>query len=37
MKTELGRLDIPETIWKRLEPLLPKNKKNPSKGGRPLG
>ncbi|UOG42913.1 IS5 family transposase [Leptospira noguchii] len=35
MKTELSGLDIPETIWKRLEPLLPKNKKDPSKGGRP--
>ncbi|UOG49296.1 IS5 family transposase [Leptospira noguchii] len=35
MKTELSGLDIPETIWKRLEPLLPKNKKDPSKGSRP--
>ncbi|UOG48862.1 IS5 family transposase [Leptospira noguchii] len=35
MKTELSGLDIPETIWKRLERLLPKNKKDPSKGGRP--
>lgn len=35
MKTELSGLDIPETIWKRLEPLLSKNKKDPSKGGRP--
>ncbi|MCD1182254.1 IS5/IS1182 family transposase, partial [Leptospira sp. Pond_2020] len=26
MKSELGHLDIPEEIWKRLRPLLPKIK-----------
>ncbi|WP_198285342.1 IS5-like element IS1502 family transposase [Leptospira interrogans] len=35
MKSELGHLDIPEEIWKRLRPLLPKIKTNPLKGGRP--
>ncbi|EMM88762.1 IS5 family transposase, partial [Leptospira interrogans] len=35
MKSELGHLDIPEEIWKRLRPLLPKIKINPLKGGRP--
>ncbi|EMF31571.1 hypothetical protein LEP1GSC201_0430, partial [Leptospira interrogans serovar Pomona str. Fox 32256] len=35
MKSELGHLDIPEEILKRLRPLLPKIKTNPLKGGRP--
>nr|EMN20005.1 hypothetical protein LEP1GSC063_1982 [Leptospira santarosai serovar Arenal str. MAVJ 401]EMN20044.1 hypothetical protein LEP1GSC063_2073 [Leptospira santarosai serovar Arenal str. MAVJ 401]EMN20124.1 hypothetical protein LEP1GSC063_2694 [Leptospira santarosai serovar Arenal str. MAVJ 401]EMN20707.1 hypothetical protein LEP1GSC063_3073 [Leptospira santarosai serovar Arenal str. MAVJ 401]EMN21287.1 hypothetical protein LEP1GSC063_1301 [Leptospira santarosai serovar Arenal str. MAVJ 401] len=35
MKRELGRLDIPESIWKKFQPFLPKNKQDPSKGGRP--
>ncbi|EKO70655.1 hypothetical protein LEP1GSC069_0061, partial [Leptospira interrogans serovar Canicola str. Fiocruz LV133] len=29
MKSELGHLDIPEEIWKRLRPLFPKIKTNP--------
>ncbi|EMO69706.1 hypothetical protein LEP1GSC120_2811 [Leptospira santarosai str. 200702252] len=35
MKSELGHLDIPEEIWKRLCLLLPKIKTNSMKGGRP--
>ncbi|AXR64852.1 IS5 family transposase [Leptospira mayottensis] len=35
MKSDLGHLDIPEEIWKRLHPLLPKRKTNSKKGGRP--
>lgn len=35
MRTNLGHLDIPEDIWKKLKPLLPKSKKDPIKGGRP--
>ncbi|WP_016758919.1 transposase, partial [Leptospira weilii] len=35
MKTELGPLDIPEKIWRRLHPLLPKIKTNRLKGSRP--
>ncbi|MGQ2843404.1 IS5 family transposase [Leptospira interrogans] len=35
MKSTLGHLGIPEEIWKRLHPLLPKRKENSLKGGRP--
>ncbi|WP_196218952.1 IS5 family transposase [Leptospira santarosai] len=35
MRTNLGHLDIPEEIWKKLKPLLSKSKKDPIKGGRP--
>ncbi|XDD51623.1 IS5 family transposase [Leptospira sp. WS92.C1] len=35
MKSELGHLDIPEEIWKKLKRLLPKNTNYGSKGGRP--
>ncbi|EMJ65148.1 hypothetical protein LEP1GSC051_3995 [Leptospira sp. P2653] len=35
MKTELGHLDIPEKMWKRLLPLLPKIKTNRLKGVAP--
>ncbi|WP_002747124.1 IS5 family transposase [Leptospira mayottensis] len=31
MKSDLGHLDIPEEIWKRLHPLLPKRKTNSKK------
>ncbi|EMJ36754.1 hypothetical protein LEP1GSC079_4838 [Leptospira interrogans str. FPW1039] len=34
MKSTLGHLGIPEEIWKRLHPLLPKRKENSLKGGR---
>ncbi|MDL5247494.1 IS5 family transposase [Leptospira weilii] len=35
MNSNLGLLDIPEEIWKRLRPLLSNRKTNPQKGGRP--
>ena len=35
MKHELGHMDVPDDIWKKLQPILPKNKKDKSKGGRP--
>ncbi|EKR82811.1 hypothetical protein LEP1GSC099_4231 [Leptospira interrogans str. UI 08452] len=35
MKSTLGHLGIPEEIWKRLHPLLPKRKENSLKGSRP--
>ncbi|EMO93142.1 IS5/IS1182 family transposase, partial [Leptospira interrogans] len=35
MKSTLGHLGIPEEIWKRLHPLLPKRKESSLKGGRP--
>lgn len=35
MKDELGHMDIPDEIWERIRPLLPKRKTRESKGGRP--
>ena len=35
MNIELGHMDVPEYIWVKLQPLLPKRKRDLSKGGRP--
>lgn len=35
MNEKLGHLNIPDKIWKKLEPLLPKEKRKKGPGGRP--
>ena len=35
MNTDLGKFDVPEDLWKMIEPLIPKHEKIAYNGGRP--